>query len=685
MNTRYLLLMNVLLALGLAMIAGCSSTEPGVVGGVCTKDADCNDGYFCTDKGVCLPKSGGDTDTEADADVDVDIREQVEDWEQWEDECGDMVGMPAPQYCLKYSCEPVPPPACYDCAWLVDPAQDGAVCYDDLDRVGVCDNGVCQTFVDGDVDDNPDYDYDFDFDDNADADWPPIDRDEEYKDDIPVQSCSDLGGFCQDYAECPLGSRATNDSGECGWGVCCLPLGKVDCYLHGGQCAVSYGVPDFCPNGTRMASSAQECDVFGEWCCEPLQVNCVGEGGFGSPLDQDPTNDVCCEGLTQLPPDVPNGDQCITPPGMGFYCSYCGNGTCDSRENWCNCEDCAAPGECRMDSQCAAPSCYEPWDDVPADEQSLPYTMCTQVTPYCDPSSGTCQQYEEYYDGQTCNYVTGLCEPSTVRCRPLGAIGTWGLDACCDGLAPADPAQVGSNGECLFPDCNCFVCINATDNYCDYMNGENECNSDDCNTQPGCGSDADCRSCANTDYGCEQNSGSCWDGMCYNGSVEVIPGAICDAQSGYCLQSPDYSCQYEGGMCVNTYGCPTGYNIGNLQCPDSSPLCCMPQQQTRCERQFDGYCSDALRWCETPFIPSPDGNAYGCPGTDAARAVCCVPGGLVGCTSDSDCGETTCSQQGSICIEEYPQCSNGECIYGGSSFDGAMCDYTTGQCWYGVR
>ena len=659
--------------LALLVLGACSSTDPSVIGGPCTKDADCNEGFYCTDQGVCLPQTDGDTDNDTNPDADRDPIEQVEDWEKWEEECGDIDGMPAPQPCMVYSCDPVPPPACWSCDWYADPDQNGDTCLDyNTGLYGICDSGECQTFVDGDVD--VDYDYD---DTDWDADWPPIDREE---DDMPPQGCYEMGGFCQDYAECPMGSRQVYGDDECGYGFCCLPLGKVDCYQNSGQCAPITGSLDFCPNGMRPANTAQECDVFNEWCCEPIATNCVGEGGYGSQMDEDPTNDRCCEGLTQLSPEVPVGDECVAPPGgMGFYCSYCGNGICDPQENWCNCEDCTPPGECRIDSQCPAPSCYDAWNDAPAGDAPPPWAMCAQVQSKCDVSTGKCEQYEEYMEGFSCNYNSGMCEPVTQECTGLGEIGTFDTDYCCEGLAQVDPAEMGPNGECMYPDCYCFVCIRVGDNYCDEDNGENICNSGDCEgPQPACYSDDDCTHCEHNAEGCRQYRGSCWDGMCYEEEAEFRYGAWCDFDSGVCV-SPEFDCHTEGGMCVNTYGCPGGYAIGNLECPDSAPLCCMPQQQTVCESRFDGYCSDNRRWCDGPYMPAPDGNTYGCQGTNA-DAVCCVPGGVVECNNNDDCGESRCYNEGDSCYQEIPICDDNQCTSDAIAMSGAVCDYQSGQC-----
>ncbi|MBD3362589.1 hypothetical protein GF362_02620 [Candidatus Dojkabacteria bacterium] len=68
------------------------------------------------------------------------------------------------------------------------------------------------------------------------------------------------------------------------------------------------------------------------------QAQCVGEGELVTLWDEIKT---CCTGLVEIINGVLIGDQCAYPTDGSYYCSDCGNGTCESWENICNCEaDC---------------------------------------------------------------------------------------------------------------------------------------------------------------------------------------------------------------------------------------------------------------------------------------------------------------------------------------------------------
>jgi len=80
--------------------------------------------------------------------------------------------------------------------------------------------------------------------------------------------------------------------------------------------------------GCPIAETPENCpqDCLGE--CRPEDYMCT-------PLDM-----PCCEGLKEVSLTVVEGDECIAAE-CGTICQPCGNGVCDSRENWCNCpEDC---------------------------------------------------------------------------------------------------------------------------------------------------------------------------------------------------------------------------------------------------------------------------------------------------------------------------------------------------------
>jgi hypothetical protein len=60
---------------------------------------------------------------------------------------------------------------------------------------------------------------------------------------------------------------------------------------------------------------------------------CIPEGQTGAIYPDAPQ---CCDGLTSIGCDTPEGEQC-TPCVGGFICAKCGDGTCGPGENQCNC------------------------------------------------------------------------------------------------------------------------------------------------------------------------------------------------------------------------------------------------------------------------------------------------------------------------------------------------------------
>ena len=66
---------------------------------------------------------------------------------------------------------------------------------------------------------------------------------------------------------------------------------------------------------------------------------CIPEGGSRPVV---PSAPPCCAGLAPIPCDTPGGDgSCDSCTGSAF-CTDCGDGTCDTPENACNCAaDCS--------------------------------------------------------------------------------------------------------------------------------------------------------------------------------------------------------------------------------------------------------------------------------------------------------------------------------------------------------
>lgn len=79
-----------------------------------------------------------------------------------------------------------------------------------------------------------------------------------------------------------------------------------------------------CEGGNKNAISAE---------CRDENAGCTVE------------NIPCCEGLKEVPVTQPENGECSIVLPCGHVCRPCGNGICDSNENWCSCpEDCQAPG-----------------------------------------------------------------------------------------------------------------------------------------------------------------------------------------------------------------------------------------------------------------------------------------------------------------------------------------------------
>ena len=628
-------------------LAGCDSTDTSVVGGRCSTDADCNDGYFCSDAGVCLPKTDGDV-TESEFEYDIDV-----DWEQWEKECPEEPTMPAQPAdpCKKWVCVPVDPPECWNCFQAADPAQNGDICDSD-GSPGICADGECKGFADGDEDEDQDQ----------------------------VSGCAASGGTCAASADdCDRGSRPASDAMGCE-SVCCLPLTGIDCYQQDGYCTQSSpgGVPA-CRDGYAPATNTDnECVWFDEICCLPVPQDCVGEGEVGSSFDEK----ECCEGLTQVGnawPDENNG--CMAPNDGSFRCTFCDNGECGSGENWCNCpDDCAAPGECTMNSDCPAPSCTDGMTGA---------ITCIQTTTTCDVDTGNCVATEQTLYDKACNESSGMCENITPPCTGEGEMGFMPDGECCEGLTQAEYAIIDDSGQCSYIDCSCFVCLKIGDNFCDDEHYENFCNSTDCEDPPACTTDDDCapNSCEGLSGlpNCIQYTERCVEGEC-RASQTQLENSMCNEETGMCEPRNPTSCEMQegyctvwedecetgyktasdpkgcpggwsakccipdepnpctdgGGTCVPNYpgsACPGGYHAeGEISCNAEGVFCCMPDIE--CETS-EGYCSSLQLGCDADYYNAD--TSMGC--GDAGDAICCLPR-----------NPTRCAQQEGLCVAWQSQC-----------------------------
>ena len=633
------------LLLATALLAGgCDTTGTSVVGGKCTSDSNCNEGYYCADTGVCLPKVDSDGD-ETDAEWDADL-----DWEQWEKECPAQPTMPTvlPDDCKTWTCDPVNPPECWNCYQVADPDQNGEIC-EYNGSPGICSNGDCTVFADGDEDTDT------------------------------GNGCTAMGGVCAAAAQnCVRGSRPAASALGCDT-VCCLPLMDIDCYQQDGYCAPAPESGIVCRDGYAPAANTDnECVLFGEGCCLPTQQDCVAEGVVGSAFDNLP----CCSGLTQVPNAWPDSDnQCMSPNDASFRCTRCGDDECGPGENFCSCpDDCAKPGECTMDTDCPSASCMDAGIDAIA---------CVQVTTACDVSTGNCVSASETVFDTECNMTTGLCEAVVPPCVPLGQMGYMPNGVCCEGLTQESYATINTTGACEFPECSCFVCLVIGDDYCDIDNYENACNSDDCNNPPACVTDADCA--ANTCQGlsglpnCIQYTESCIEGSCLQGQTQ-LENSLCNEETGMCEPRNPTACELQNGYCTvwedtcgdgyatagDPMGCPGGWSAkccipgtpnpctdgggicipnapgsmcpgdyhaqGDIGCGADGVYCCMPDIE--CETS-EGYCSSLQAGCAADYYNAND--TMGC--GDGGDRICCLP-----------TTPTRCAQQDGQCVNWQSQC-----------------------------
>ncbi|MFH0851484.1 MAG: hypothetical protein V1876_01925 [Candidatus Peregrinibacteria bacterium] len=168
--------------------------------------------------------------------------------------------------------------------------------------------------------------------------------------------CSDCGnGRCESWEnEC-------NCQADCPQVV---PHCEENCICEGGVCSCDLTCPlprPLCGNGICEAGEADDtypgvCDPVVQIClhdpspaissgsCPQDCSTCIKEGETSAATPYDPS---CCSGLTSVNPgNAPRSDgSCPTElPAGAKLCTNCGNGTCESWENRCNCPaDCPKP------------------------------------------------------------------------------------------------------------------------------------------------------------------------------------------------------------------------------------------------------------------------------------------------------------------------------------------------------
>lgn len=549
---------------------------------------------------------------------------------------------------------------------------------------------------------------------------------------VPVICESEGTGTCLPPGtdDCPEGKTRNRDPLGCqgmyGEPTCCL---DADCLDEGGYCTIW---PGECDSGYAAVSGHMGCPGGDSaMCCIPNEPACTPLGEIGIMPDG-----YCCEGLDEAPyAEISSEGDCLFPDCSCFVCIVKGDGFCDERslENECNSEDCEGPiPECLSDSDCPRPHCvgfsglpncaqysYSCVEGECAENETIMEDM------YCDERSGQCRPFEQtacqeqggyctyYQEGCAEGYVPSqddeqlgcpggrsalCCLPETQECVSLGGIGyMFTDDECCTGLTPTVLAEVDENGECIYYDCSCFICLDIGDEFCDEDIGENECNSDDCEEEPpDCVDDSDCPDswCDNLPTSmarCIQISYGCIQGVCEE-FESTFENSYCDTESSYCTPIEEPACLEHGGYCTYFFdGCEEGYSPSQdpnqLGCPGGrSALCCLSDAVNPCEEQGgvclpdmpgstcpDGFhgdvsisCGVADTFCCMPdsecvlaggYCNSPDSDCregyepasghMGC-GSDESAGICCLPR-----------QQTECEERDGLCIFWQSPCPDG--------------------------
>ncbi len=362
---------------------------------------------------------------------------------------------------------------------------------------------------------------------------------------------------------------------------------------------------------------------------------------------------------------------------------------------------------------------------------SLPNTRCDSASGKCQPMTGGCRNLCDCPQGLTCAKTPrgGRCVAGIVR------------EYCCDN--PGCPAgkpcthRNGTKGVCRATNSctqNKGVCVGQFNpcprNY--VKNTKYSCNAKAlyCCTPSikKCKTDADCPkpSCRNglLPGSCMQESYVCSQGQCVKKS-KTVKNAACTS-SGLCKSGN--ACTLKKGYCaIQTQRCKAGYVNSNLSCGGALSLhCCLPAT-SKCKTDADcpkpscrngllpgscmqesytcsrgqcvkksktvknaactssglcksgnactlkkGYCIIQTQRCKAGYVNS----NLSCGGALSLR--CCAPAPSK-CKTSSDCGSTSCKQQGSVCYQYVPLCRNGSCLTKRLTMKG-FCDMRRGMC-----
>ena len=647
-----------LLVTALAILAlgatACETTELDPK--FCMSDADCPADQFCIDRGVCMPRSSADGDV-PDGDT-VDIPEI--EWENWEEECSGEPDKAQPPVCMTWTCLPAAPPQCWDCMLMADPGQNGDICADDVGNPGICNDGVCQTFVDGDVDDTvvdgdePDWDRD-EYDEPWDQPWDEPDTD--YIDQpycTDDQCCIDaLGDTCAvlDPAtlECNVPACRRNRDCRC---KDCGPEGQSYCDRDTGMCMCegqecTDNDPPYCSGDLLYF-----CEN-GEWVfvdCRPTACVSYGNGAIcEEPVDGDEDIDVIDGDEDEGPMDCTVDEDC--PWGYGCVyniCQYmnecmeardCNVGeTCENVGNFNQCRP--VYNQCETDADC-------PWGEV---------CISDPKGNYCQ-ASGECATDADCPEGFVC--VAGdqgyVCEPVGNQCE-VHTDCDFGYRCNTD----ASPFYCEEASQCRSDaDCPSFQTCQVVENWKECQFGGSEfCQSDaDCPAGSYCevifGNFGQCRSLneCSTDaecpagMECELN-----EQLGYNECIEVNPCQT-DEDCGFgfrCVPGDDRNvCEY-ANECSNSEDCAQ-WEV--CQPEGNWNVCSINTQPDFC--QGDEDCPEGS-YCDLVF---------GLFGTCKSKDECQV---------DADCPQgTVCESNGTYneCVATNPQ----QCWFDFQCPDGWAC------------
>ncbi len=531
---------------------------------------------------------------------------------------------------------------------------------------------------------------------------------------IPLSAidCYNSGGYCSptgdpqnSYFTCREGYHAAQSAMECDLfggdaGEWCCEKDTSPCVAEGGvtnilddwpdndQCCegldeVSNAVPDEQNQCIALPDGTHYCTYCGDGICGPGENYCrcyedcatPGQCQENSDCPLDTCYDlpvasvfpVCSQqsyscdqtsGNCTMAEEIISESICDASSGL---CKPWGPTVCESEGN----------GECIMYGRatCAEGSALNE-DPLGCDAMCCLDAACLDEGGYCTMWQTGCKEGFVEGGGVDKDCPGGrsalCCVPEQNTCTPLGGVAIMPDGFCCNGLKAAEMAEVGSNGECLYPDCSCFVCISEGDGFCDEENHENECNSADCEGPiPECLQDSDCPVTAcnpsiSADY-CLLRYHQCEDTECVAYDVGVQE-ARCDPYSLHCVTNDYSDCEMAGGYCSHYLaGCDDGYEASSdaeqLGCPGGrSALCCRPEPTNECEEE-GGFCIGWGPECpqDSTFTDADHQCTYG---------QCCMPLALGDCANSNG----------------YCESSDVHCINGYTSSQLGGCPYTTPTC-----